>query len=241
VLLDPVTGVPQFDDTGDYLRPDNPPVPVPDNVVAQWCNQTDTGDGVTPFLFVTVLDDMGLTNNNFHINVADNLDSPTFTLRITNTGENNVLPTPWLTTLPPEIAPDFVCPPVEPPLAVDVAIEELDVDSKVRVNEREEVEVEVENFGPETAIVAVTVTGTDSDGNEVASFAEGYNGLAAGDRKEFEFYFTAPDYPTVITWVAEVTAEGDTNPDNNTATATTKVVEGDRYSKRDRYRKSSRD
>lgn len=236
VLIDPVTGVPQFDDTGDYLRPDNPPVPVPDNVVAQWCNQKDTLDGVTPFLFVAVLDDMGLTNNNYHINVAADLSSigETFTLRITNTGETNVLATPWLAQLPPEIDPDYVCPPVEPPPAageVDVWIKDLDVDRRVTVNEREELEVYIKNDGPNAASGTVTVTGTDSDGVTVVTLSDEFTDLAAKRRDEIEFDWKAPSYPTVISWVAEVTAAGDTDLGNNTATATTEVVEKKRRRK----------
>ena len=223
VLIDPVTGVPQFDTTGNYLRPDNPPVPVPDNVVAQWCNHTDTGDGSTPFYFVTLLDDMGLTNNNYHINVADNLASATFTLRVTNTGEDIVFDPPWLATLPPEIDPTYVCPTVEPTVAVDVDITRFDVDSKVSVKERSRIKVYLKNYGPDVAAGSVTVVGTDSNGDTVADLSAGFSDLAVNDRERISFNWTAPREATVINWVATVTADGDTDLSNNTATATTTV------------------
>jgi hypothetical protein len=232
ILIDPDTGEPQFTSEGDYMRPDNVPVPVPDNVLAQWCNQTDDTLGL-PFTFVTVLDDMGLTNNNYHITVTDDAyNKPNFTLRITNTGETNPLGTPWLEFSPPEIAPDFACPDVTPAIAVDVDIKRFDVDRYVRVKETSKIKVYFTNDGPDAASGTLSVVGVDSKGKTVAEFSDDFMDLAAGDWASSTFFWTAPRRSTEITWTATLDAEGDTDLSNNTATA--KTIVSDRKKRRGR-------
>ena len=223
VLIDPITGLVQLDAVGNYLRPADPPVVVPDSVVAQWCNAKDTGDGVTPFYFVAVLDDMGLTNNNYHITVSEALGSDTFTLRITNTGEGNPLETPWLTTLPPEVLGEPCGATDEPAATYDVALKEMDAPDDTETDKTSEVTVKLINYGPELASGLVTLVGTDSDGATVAAFSAGFSDLEIEDEMEIKFDWTAPSEPTLVSWLATLLAEGDSNPDNNSLTDQTIV------------------
>ena len=203
----------------------------------------DTGFPPGPLYETGVIDDLAGLNIDYFVYLGRNYDAveyPTFTIRMTAVSVDNADPYGDGTEAPGfpiadgangNDSPAWVSNPA-PPLEtfldgvapVDVAIKELDVDSRVTVDEREEVEIYIKNMGPNAASGTVTVTGTDSDGATVATFSGEFNDLAAERRVKFEFNWKAPAYPTVISWVAEVTAAGDTNPSNNTATATTRVI-----------------
>jgi hypothetical protein len=113
--------------------------------------------------------------------------------------------------------------PVEPPADFDLALSELDVPARVRLGETEEVGVEVTNIGPAAASGTVTLTGVSNRGDTVV-FSASFTDLASGEEFEAEWDWTAPGTkPSTVNWTAVVTADGDTNPTNDTATAQTKV------------------
>jgi hypothetical protein len=227
-------GWPVLTSQGNFIRPDTAPVAVPDEVVQFWADHPDTGDGTTTFFFITELDDMGLTNNNYHITV-DGIESwptydagtgtATFTMRTSNVGEGTDFVAPWLATLPDGVA--------EPTVAVDVDIKYFSVDNRVYVDETSWMKIYLTNDGPDPASGVVNVTGTDSRGRTVASFSEAFSNLAAGDWDRVSFTWTAPSRATTIDWEAVVTTEGDTDLSNNTATASTVVSEKWRKKRRD--------
>jgi hypothetical protein len=192
----------------------------------------DTGFPPGPLYGTGVIDDLAGLNIDYFVYLGRSYDVaeyPTFTVRMTAVSVDNADPYGDGTVAPGFPIADGVngneIPAwVSDPAPVDVAIEELDVDDRVRINEREELEVYIENDGPNAASGTVTVTGTDSDGDTVVNLSDEFTDLAAERRDEIEFNWTAPSYPTVISWVAEVTAAGDTDLSNNTATATTRVI-----------------
>ncbi len=106
----------------------------------------------------------------------------------------------------------------------DLALTELEVPARVTLGETEEVEVEVTNNGPAVASGTVTLTGVSNRGDEVV-FTYSFTDLAAGDEFEAEWDWTATGTrPSTISWTAVVSTDGgDTNPSNDTATASTKV------------------
>jgi len=113
-----------------------------------------------------------------------------------------------------------------PPATYDVRLARLAVPRNVRSGDTRTLEVDVENLGPDAASGSVTLLGVDPDGITVADFSASFDALAAGTTQTFPFVWTAPvvTSSTTITWGATVTAPGDTNPDNNVRSATTKVV-----------------
>ena len=111
---------------------------------------------------------------------------------------------------------------VVPPVDFDLALSELEVPDRITLGESDEVEVEVTNLGPAAASGTVTLTGV-SNRDETVNFSASFTDLAPGEEFDAEWEWTAPDRTTTIYWTATVTAEGDTNPVNNTATARTRV------------------
>ncbi len=219
-------GEPVLDAAGNFTRPDPAPEAVPLEMVQYWADHPDTGDGRTTFFFITELDDMGLTNNNYHITVDGIVNWPTydtgtgtatFTMRTSNVGEGVDFVAPWLETLPDGVEP--------PAVAVDVAIDYFSVDRKVNVKETSRIKLKISNNGPDPATGQVDVIGTDSRGRTVETFTDTFSNLASGDSDSFTFTWTAPRKATTIDWEAVVTADGDTDLSNNTATATTVVSE----------------
>lgn len=98
--------------------------------------------------------------------------------------------------------------------------------------------VTVANAGPAEAIIAVMVSGIDSEGNSVTPLYAMSNGpptdeqifdvpeefvLPAGFSKSWTFFFSMEE-PTEITWTATVAAPDDVNLSNNTVTETTIVI-----------------
>lgn len=191
----------------------------------------DTGFPPGPLYELGVADDMGGLNIDYFVYLGRQYnadENPTFTIRMTavSVGAAGVEDGDYGNEEPAWVANP--APPLESFLdgaaEVDVAIKDLDVDTRVSVKERSKVEVTVKNYGPDAASGTVSVIGTDSKGKEVASLNDAFTDLAVDAWTKFRFSWSAPVYPTVIEWVAEVTADGDTNLDNNTATATTRVV-----------------
>ena len=111
--------------------------------------------------------------------------------------------------------------------AFDLAIDELEVPSRVSMGEEEEVEVTVVNNGPAVASGTVTLVGISNRG-DVYEFSDSFTDLAVGLEAEFTWDWAAPigSRPAVVTWTATVTAPADEDPDesNNTAVATTRVT-----------------
>jgi hypothetical protein len=191
----------------------------------------DTGFPPGPLYELGVNDDLGGLNIDYFVYLGRNYDAvenPSFTIRMTPVSVDaaGIEPNDYGNEEPAWVGNP--APPLESFLdgeaEVDVAIEELDVDSRVRVNKEEEVEVEIRNYGPDAASGTVSLIGSDASGDVVASFSQEFTDLAVDTETEIEFDWKAPASPTVITWVAEVTAEGDTDLSNNTSTATTRVV-----------------
>jgi len=243
---------PAFD---GVITPDEAFAPVDTALLAEWALSPlqEEPDPVTgefppgPLYETGVADDMAGLNIDYFVYLGRQYDAaanPTFTVRMTAVSVDNADPYGDDTEAPGfpiadgadgNQTPAWVANPAPPlesfldgEVAVDVAIEELEVDSRVRVNRTEEVEVYIRNNGPDAASGTVSVIGTDSAGNVVANFSHEFTDLVVNTETEIEFDWTAPADPTVISWVAEVTAAGDTDLGNNTATATTNVVEGRR-------------
>lgn len=114
--------------------------------------------------------------------------------------------------------------PQPPPTDFDLALTELDVPARVLLGETAEVGVEVTNNGPAAASGTVTLTGITNRG-DIIELTIDTPELVSGGEFEHEFPWTAPDgRPSTISWTAVVTTDGgDTNPSNDTATASTKV------------------
>jgi len=222
-------GWPVLDDTGNFTRPANPPVAVPPEVVQYWVANPDTGDGVTPFFFITELDDMGLVNNNYWITV-EAIDAwptynpvsgtATFTMRTSNVGEGGgPFSAPWLATLPDELDPE--------PAASDVAVTAFTAngDSPATVAEGDEVEIAVTVAtadGQPTASGQVVGEATAPDGKVIASFFGVFSDLDAGSPQTLSFNWLVEDptgLPESATWTVTVFPDGgDPNSGDNTAT-----------------------
>ena len=117
--------------------------------------------------------------------------------------------------------------PVEP-TDFDLALSFLDVPARVLLGETTFVAVEVTNNGPAAAGGPVTLSGVSNRG-ELVEFTADIDNIAAGETVTVPtppemWEWTAPDdKPATVSWTAEVTADGDVNPSNDTAVATTKV------------------
>ena len=237
------------------VTPEDAFAPVDPALLAQWALSPvveepdfvaypETGFPPGPLYETGVADDLGGINVDYFVYLGRNYDAavnPTFTIRMTAVSVDTADPygdgTP-APGFPLQIGdygndiPAWVANPapaletfLDGGVEVDVAIDELNVDRRIKVTKSKEITVKIDNNGPDAASGTLSLIGTDSAGNVVASFSEEFTDLAADTEKEITFDFTAPSEPTVITWVAEVTADGDTNLDNNTATATTEVID----------------
>ena len=111
-----------------------------------------------------------------------------------------------------------------PPTDFDLALSSLDVPARLTLGETTTVAVEVTNNGPAAASGTVFLTGVSNRGEVVEFMADITEDIAAGDTVTQSWEWTAPaGKPTTVYWTAEVTADGDVNPANDTALATTKV------------------
>jgi hypothetical protein len=114
--------------------------------------------------------------------------------------------------------------PTPPPTALDVEMVSLAVPTRATVNSPEIIAIEILNNGPaDGATGTVLVEGVSSRG-EVLQFTDVFTDLGSGESSSFIFNWTTPSVSSTINWTATVTVEGsDTNPDNNTVTALTRV------------------
>lgn len=110
----------------------------------------------------------------------------------------------------------------------DVSISEesgLQVPTRMMAGTVREFSVTVANAGPDAAIGTVTLTAIDSDGVAIADFPKSRNfDIPAGGSQTWTGTFTV-DYATTVTWTATAEAANDVNPNNNSATKTTQVLE----------------
>ena len=115
----------------------------------------------------------------------------------------------------------------EPPTDFDLALSELNVPDRVLLGESSSATVVVTNSGPANVLGAVvTLTGVTNRGDtiSVTPDSETLGLLTSGDSETVTFEWTASDgKPATISWTAVVTSDGDTNPVNDTATASTQV------------------
>jgi hypothetical protein len=114
--------------------------------------------------------------------------------------------------------------PTPPPTALDVEMVSLAVPTRATVNSPEIIAIEILNNGPaDGATGTVLVEGVSSRG-EVLQFTDVFTDLGSGESSSFIFNWTTPSVSSTINWTATETVEGsDTNPDNNTVTALTRV------------------
>jgi hypothetical protein len=105
----------------------------------------------------------------------------------------------------------------------DLALTEMQVPARIVIGNTEEVGVVVTNNGPAAASGTVTLTGVNLRGYTV-EFSASFTDLASGEVFEPNWDWTAPDRLGNVNWTATVTTDGgDTDPANDTATATTLV------------------
>jgi hypothetical protein len=114
--------------------------------------------------------------------------------------------------------------PTPPPTSIDVEMVSLAVPSRATINSSEIIALEILNNGPsDGATGTVLVEGVSSRG-EVLQFTDAFTDLGSGESSSFVFNWTTPSVSSTINWTATVTIEGsDTNLDNNTVTALTRV------------------
>jgi len=114
--------------------------------------------------------------------------------------------------------------PQPPPEGYDVALTSFDVPARVILGEESQMSVTVTNNGPAVASGNVSVSGVTNRGDILGPFSGDFTDLADDTATTLTFDWTAPDgKPATINWTATVTADEDTNPSNDTATAKTKV------------------
>ncbi len=115
-----------------------------------------------------------------------------------------------------------------PPTDFDLALSFLDVPARVLLGQTTFVAVDVTNNGPTAAGGPVTLSGVSNRG-ELVVFTADTGSIAPGQTVTVPappeiWEWTAPDgKPATVSWTAQVTADGDVNPSNDTAVATTKV------------------
>jgi hypothetical protein len=225
----PTYGDPVLDANGNFTRPANPPVAVPQHVIDFWVANPEpvVYDPANPiqFYFITELDDMGLVNNNYHITVESIEQWPTynttsatatFTMRTSNVGEGAAFTAPWLASLPPELAP--------PPAPSDVAIS---LDVAATVDARSEVPLGVTlstAAGQPAASGHLSGQAIDPATDKVVASLYGeFTDLAAGASQAFTFNWLVDDptgLPAQVIWSVTASVDGgDPNPADNTAEA----------------------
>ncbi len=226
-------GDPVLDATGNFTRPANPPVAVPQHVIDFWVANPEPAviDLTNPvqFYFITELDDMGLTNNNYNIavesvNTWPTYDpargSATFTMRTTNVGEGVAFDAPWLAALPAELEAD--------PLPSDVSIA-LAVAGTVEAGSEVPIDVSVTTAANQEAASGHLVgEAVDPDsGKAVASFYGEFSDLAAGASQAFTFNWLVADptgLPASVVWTVTAHVDGgDPEMGDNTATAEVQI------------------
>jgi hypothetical protein len=110
-----------------------------------------------------------------------------------------------------------------PPTDIDMELVSLAVPSRASINTEQIVSVNVINNGPSIVTSGtVNIEGVSSRG-EIIQFSEVFSDLAIDVAQTYTFDWTTSSVPSTITWTATVVAEDDTNANNNTATAITRV------------------
>jgi len=113
----------------------------------------------------------------------------------------------------------------EPSVGYDLLMG-LSAPETVRVGAADTVTATTFNLGPDDLgeDAVVTVTGVTNRGTQIGPFEDTVGALANGASVDSSFEFVAPnDRSSSITWTSAVSAAGDTDPSNNTATALTRV------------------
>jgi hypothetical protein len=117
-----------------------------------------------------------------------------------------------------------VTPPPPPINDIDMALTNLDVVARTTISSEQSVKVEITNNSiTEVASGTVSLIGESSRG-EVVEFTDSFSNLSAATSMIYAWSWTAPSQPTTFTWTATVTgSQGDTDPNNDTAVAVTRV------------------
>jgi hypothetical protein len=114
---------------------------------------------------------------------------------------------------------------VEPPAGYDLAVA-LTAPPTARVGVPNIITATTANLGPDDLAedAVVTVTGVTNRGTQIGPFEDTVGALANGATVDSAFDFVAPnDRSSRIDWTSTVSAPGDTDPSNDTATAVTNV------------------
>jgi hypothetical protein len=107
---------------------------------------------------------------------------------------------------------------------VDVALTAFAASATVSFNQTVAMVVDVSNLKPSSVSGEVTITGVTNQGVVIELPPMAFSDLAEGDTISLNASWTANIIRTsAVSWTATVTAEGDLNSDNDTATATTKI------------------
>lgn len=106
----------------------------------------------------------------------------------------------------------------------DMELLSFSAPARVTVNSAQTLTVDIINNGPaDDAAGTVSIEGVSSRG-EVVQFSRAFSELESGEQQSLLFSWTAPSSPSTFAWTAVVTAnDTDTNPNNNSATAMTRV------------------
>jgi hypothetical protein len=109
---------------------------------------------------------------------------------------------------------------------VDVALSSLvSLPSRVRASTTASIVATVTNSGPDTtSTCSVDVSGVSNRGGTYGPFTGSCANLPVNQSQSFTFPWTAPPQPGNVTWTATVTAEGDTNPANDSKTLKTQIT-----------------
>lgn len=110
-----------------------------------------------------------------------------------------------------------------PPSNVDMELLSIAAPSRATINSEQIVAVEIINNGPTDAAEGTVIVEGVSSRGDVVQFSDVFTNVADGERVSFVFNWLTPAAPATFTWTATVTADDDTNIDNNTATAITRV------------------
>ena len=105
----------------------------------------------------------------------------------------------------------------------DAALADLSVPAEIDAERSTTLRVSVTNGGSLPLSGDLLLTGITERGYTVASFTDEITDLPGGGTTTLDFYWRAPDRDTTVNWTATVTADGDTNPSNDTAIASTVV------------------
>lgn len=111
-------------------------------------------------------------------------------------------------------------PPVD---VVDVALSGLVVPATVKVRSPATIVATANNVGDALASGSVKVIGVSST-QTFGPFEGTFTDLPSGESQAFTFNWRAPTRATTINWTATVAVEGDINSENDTATATTRII-----------------